>query len=87
LAAEAFAEASTEFDICLRRRGEATSIFLDDIPSYHILPDVYFYQGRAREGLHSPGAAESYNAFLQIKAKDSQDPLVLDAGKRLASLK
>jgi len=78
-----FTEASSDFDICLNRRGEATSVFLDDIPSYHLLPAVYYYQGRAREGLHSQGAAESYKLFLEIKAKGSEDPLVMDARKRL----
>jgi tetratricopeptide (TPR) repeat protein len=82
-----FIEASSEFDVCLSRRGEATSVFLDDIPSYHLLPAVYYYQGRAREGLHSPGAAESYKTFLDIKAKDSPDPLVADARKRLGGAK
>ena len=38
LDAGAFTEASSEFDICLKRRGEATSVFLDDVPSYHVLP-------------------------------------------------
>ena len=83
LDAGAFTEASSEFDVCLNRRGEATSVFLDDIPSYHLLPAVYYYQGRARQGLHSPGAAESYKTFLDIKAKGTGDPLVADARKRL----
>ncbi|MGB8475966.1 MAG: protein kinase [Candidatus Acidiferrum sp.] len=85
LDAGAFPEASTEFDICLKRRGEATSVFLDDVPSYHLLPDVYYYQGRAREGLHSPGAADSYKTFLSIKGKGAGDPLVADAQRRIAS--
>ena len=86
LDAGAFTEASSEFDVCLKRRGEATSIFLDDVPSYHYLPAVYFYQGRAREGLKSPGAAESYKTFLSIKEKGAGDPLVAEAKKRLAAL-
>jgi eukaryotic-like serine/threonine-protein kinase len=85
LDAGAFTEASSEFDICLTRRGEATSVFLDDVPSYHVLPPVYYYQGRAREGLNSPGAAESYKIFLAIKEKGAGDPLVADAQRRLAS--
>jgi eukaryotic-like serine/threonine-protein kinase len=85
LDAGAFTEASSEFDICLNRRGEATSVFLDDVPSYHVLPAVYYYQGRAREGLNSPGAAESYKSFLAIKEKGAGDPLVADAQRRLAS--
>jgi len=84
LDAGAFTEASSEFDICLKRRGEATSVFLDDVPSYHLLPAVYYYQGRAREGLNSPGAAESYKTFLSIKEKGAGDPLVADAQRRLA---
>jgi eukaryotic-like serine/threonine-protein kinase len=85
LDAGAFTEASSEFDACLKRRGEATSLFLDDVPSYHVLPTVYYYQGRAREGLNSPGAAESYKAFLSIKEKGAGDPLVADAQRRLSS--
>lgn len=87
LDAGAFTEASSEFDVCLKRRGEATSIFLDDVPSYHVLPAVYYYQGRAREGLDSPGAAESYKTFLAIKEKGAGDPLVADATKRIGSSK
>ena len=87
LEAGAFTEASSEFDVCLNRRGEATSVFLDDIPSYHLLPAVYYYQGRAREGLHSAGAAESYKTFLDIKANGAGDPLVADARRRLANAK
>lgn len=83
----AFTEASSEFDVCLKRRGEASAIFLDDVPSYHYLPPVYYYQGRAREGLKSAGAAESYKTFLAIKQKGAGDPLVADAKKRLAALK
>ncbi len=87
LDAGAFTEASSEFDVCLKRRGEATSIFLDDVPSYHYLPAVYYYQGRAREGLKSPGAAESYKTFLVMKEKGAGDPLAAEARKRLAILK
>ena len=86
LDAGAFTEASSEFDTCLKRRGEATSVFLDDVPSYHVLPAVYYYQGRAREGLNSTaGAAESYKTFLAIKEKGAGDPLVADAQRRLSS--
>ena len=84
LSASAFTEASSEFDVCLKRRGEATSVFLDDVPSYHLLPAVYYYQGRAREGLHSSGAEESYKTFLAIKERGAGDPLVADAQRRLA---
>jgi tetratricopeptide (TPR) repeat protein/predicted Ser/Thr protein kinase len=87
LDAGAFTEASSEFDVCLKRRGEVTSVFLDDVPSYHYLPPVYYYQGRAREGLKSSGAVESYKTFLSIKERGAGDPLVADAQKRLVTLK
>jgi tetratricopeptide (TPR) repeat protein/predicted Ser/Thr protein kinase len=87
LEAGAFAQASSEFDACQRRRGEATSVFLDDEPSYHHFPAVLYYLGRAQEGLQSGGAADSYKAFLAIKIKGSDDPLVADAIKRLAAFK
>jgi hypothetical protein len=86
LSAGAFTEASSEFDTCLKRKGEAIALFLDDVPSFHLLPAVYYYQGRAREGLRSPGAAESYKLFLSIKEKGAGDPLVADAQRRISSL-
>jgi len=83
LEATDFAKASTEFESCEQRRGEATSIFLDDEPSFHEFPPVLYYLGRAQDGLHSATAAESYKSFLAIKAKSSGDPQVADATKRL----
>ncbi len=77
-----FAEALSEFEACQQRRGEATSVFLDDEPSYHEFPPVLYYLGRAQEGLHNPAAADSYKAFLAIKEKGDADPMVADARKR-----
>ena len=45
LAASAFPQADSEFDRCLRRRGEALSLFVDEEPTYGYLPTVYYYQG------------------------------------------
>jgi tetratricopeptide (TPR) repeat protein len=87
LDAGAFPEASSQFETCLQRRGEVTSIFLDDVPSYHFLPPVYYYLGRAQEGMKSSGAADSYKTFLAIKEKSTADPLIADARKHLAALK
>ena len=47
-----FAAAASEFEACQKRRGEATSVFLDDQPSYHEFPQVLYYLGRAQEGAH-----------------------------------
>jgi len=87
LEAAQFIEAHSEFDTCLKRRGEATAIFLDDFPSYRYFAPVYYYLGRAQEGLKSPAAKESYQKFLIIKERaDPGDPLVEDARSRLKSL-
>lgn len=83
LEANAFAEADSEFDECLKRRGEALSLFMDDVPSYGFLPPIYYYQGRVREGLKSPGFAEPYRTYLSIRGQAGEDPLVAEVHRRL----
>jgi eukaryotic-like serine/threonine-protein kinase len=83
--AGAYAEADSELEVCLKRRGEATALFLDEIPTYHLFPAVYYYLGRAQEGLKSPAAADSFKTFLAMKQKGGADPLVADARRRIAS--
>jgi tetratricopeptide (TPR) repeat protein len=80
-----FAEAESELEVCQKRRGEATALFLDESPTYYLFPPVYYYLGRAQEGLKSSAAAESYQAFVSIK-DGGQDPLIADASKRLTAL-
>jgi tetratricopeptide (TPR) repeat protein len=82
----AFSEASSEFDICVKRRGEAVAIFLDDVPSYHLYAPVLYYQGLAHEGLKSADATQYFKQFLAIKAKGAGDPMVADARRRLGPL-
>ena len=88
LMAEQFTEAYSEFETCLNRRGEVTSIFLNDLPSFRHFPQIHYYLGRAQEGLSSPKASESYQEFLRIKEKSDAspgDPMVQDARKRLSN--
>jgi tetratricopeptide (TPR) repeat protein len=85
VALEVFAEAGSELETCLKRRGEATALFLDEVPTYRVFPAVYYYLGRAREGLNSPAAMDSYRSFLAIKQKSEKDPLIADARRRLGS--
>jgi len=86
LEAEAYAQAHQEFELCFKRRGEATSVFFTDVPSDYYFPPVYYYLGRASEGLGSPAAADSYQKFLQIKLKGEDDWMVEDARRRLKNL-
>src|SRR5262249_2919382 len=77
----AFAQADAEFDRCLKRRGEALSLFLDEEPTYAFLPQVYYYQGRARDGLKIP-SAELYRSYVALRGQSKEDPLVADARQR-----
>jgi tetratricopeptide (TPR) repeat protein len=84
--AGAFTEASTELETCLRRRGEATDIYIDEQQTFRYFPPTYYYLGRALEGLKSAGAADAYRSFLAMKVKDAHDLMVDDAQKRLAKM-
>jgi tetratricopeptide (TPR) repeat protein len=86
VAAGAHVNAQTEFDVCLKRKGEATTVLLDDIPTYRLMSPARYYMARAQEGLGSAAAAESYKAFLAIKAKGDEQGLVADARRRIAAL-
>ncbi|MBZ5604310.1 MAG: protein kinase [Acidobacteriia bacterium] len=78
---EQYPDADSEFDRCIKRRGEATSLFLD-LSTYGYFPPVYYYQGRAREGMKTAGYADSYKKYLAIRGKSSEDALAADARKR-----
>jgi serine/threonine protein kinase/Flp pilus assembly protein TadD len=82
LEARAFAEADAEFETCVKRRGEGTAIFLDESPTCRAIPPAYYYLGRAREALKSPGAADAFKSFLAVKTGKG-DALVADARRRL----
>jgi tetratricopeptide (TPR) repeat protein/predicted Ser/Thr protein kinase len=83
LDAGAFTEADSEFDRCIKRRGETLALFLDEVPTFSYFPAVYYYQGRVREGLKSPGFADSYRTYLSIRGKSTDDPLVAEIHKRI----
>ena len=86
LEAKAYTEAYSEFELCIKRRGESASVFLNDLPSYRYMPPVYYYLGKAQEALGSDAASESFQRFLTIKGKgDGTDPMVDEARKQLKS--
>jgi serine/threonine protein kinase/tetratricopeptide (TPR) repeat protein len=83
LSTNQFLPADSEFDRCLKRRGEALSLFLDEEPTYAYFPMVYYYQGRVRDGLKlATGAAEAYKAYRDIREKSGEDPIVADIRRR-----
>ncbi|MDX2152608.1 MAG: protein kinase [Bryobacteraceae bacterium] len=82
LAAESYPEASSEFDVCVRRRGEAVELFLDDSQTYRYYAHLLYYQARTQEALKSPQAKDAYSRFLQVKDQASPEPFVADARQR-----
>ena len=74
LEAGLFTQADSEFDRCIKRRGEALSLFLDEEPTFGVFPSVYYYQGRVREALKSVAFAESYRTYLNIRGNVPRRP-------------
>jgi hypothetical protein len=79
----AFPQADSEFDRCIQRHGEALALF-DAEPTSGHYPVAHYYQGRAREGLGTAGFADAYRTYLDIRGESTEDPLVVDARRRLA---
>jgi eukaryotic-like serine/threonine-protein kinase len=83
LQAGLFVESDAEFEKCIKRRGEALEMLFNNVPAYGYFPPVYYYQGRAREGMNSPGFRDSYRTYLSIREKAGQDPLLPEIRRRL----
>jgi tetratricopeptide (TPR) repeat protein len=80
------AQALAEWELCLKRRGEATDAFFADSSTLRYLPPIHYWHGRAQEALGSlEGARRSYGEFLKLRAGDGVvDTLVADAKRRSA---
>jgi serine/threonine-protein kinase len=78
-----YPDALAEFETCVKRRGEATSLFLDDVPTVRYLATLPYWMGRAQQGLGLANlASQSFGRFLTIRGADQTDPLVQDARRR-----
>jgi serine/threonine protein kinase/tetratricopeptide (TPR) repeat protein len=86
--AEHYAEGLAELDTCSKRRGEATALFLNEVPTFHYLAPLSYWLGRAQEGVGDrKSARESFEAFVKLRGNAAPaDPLVADARARLAKL-
>jgi tetratricopeptide (TPR) repeat protein len=84
IAGERYPEALAELETCQKRRGEATALFLDDVPTLRYLATLPYWLGRAREGVGVKAAAmESYKAYLALRPAAARDPLAADARRRV----
>jgi len=77
-----FAEALDEFIAAGEREGEATSVFLDDLPTYRYLATLPYWLGRTQDELGMTSVAvENYSAY--IARRPNGDPLADDARQRM----
>jgi hypothetical protein len=75
-----------DLNACERRIGEATAVFLDDVPSIRYEVPLWYWRARVQDagvGTHAD-ALEDYQRFLQHRPSDSSDPLVQDARRRMS---
>ena len=73
LETKAYVQADAEFDRCIRRHGEALSLFMDEEPTAVMFPPVLYLQGLARDGMKAGGASESFQAYLRIRGNSTED--------------
>jgi len=85
LDAEYFPEAVSEFDLCVKRKGEALDVFFVDTSTLRYWPPAYYWLGRAQEGVGADAAArKSFEQFLTMRAgAGAADAMVADARRRL----
>ena len=85
LGLSAFPEAYTEIEAAQKRLGEATAVYLDDVPTLGgVLPPVQYAMGLAQTGLRSPAAAGSFAAYVAMRGAGDPHPL-LDAARQRAT--
>ena len=84
LRAGSYAEALAELDTSNRRRGEATAVFLDDLPTWRYLAELRYWRGVAQQEIGMQNAArESLESYLALRGDGE---LADDARERLAAL-
>jgi len=81
-----FGQAIVELETCDKRRGEATSLFFDDYPTYRHLAPLQYWLGRTKEGLGmKPAALIHYQAYIALRPAALKDPFAEDARKRVGA--
>jgi tetratricopeptide (TPR) repeat protein len=83
VALQAYPDALSELELCEKRRGEATAVFLDDVPTFRYVVPLSYWLGRAHDGLGARDAAtRHFKAYLALRSPTS-DPLAKDAAVRV----
>jgi tetratricopeptide (TPR) repeat protein len=80
-----YAEGLAELEECKKRRGEATAIFFNEVPSYRYAATLPYWLGRAQQELGmQDAAATNYKEYLDLRSSSPDDPLVRDARARVS---
>jgi tetratricopeptide (TPR) repeat protein len=82
LGLNAYPEAYSALEAALKRRGETTAVFLDDVPTYRYLAPVYYYMGEAQAGLKSRAAVESFKKYVAIRQHADPHAFLNEAQRR-----
>ncbi len=82
LGVNAFPEAYTELEAALKRRGEGTALYLDDVPTARAIPRVHYAMGLAQEGLRSPAAKASFETYVALRGGGDAHAMLDDARRR-----
>jgi tetratricopeptide (TPR) repeat protein len=84
--AGAYPEAMSELEACEKRRGEASAVFLNDVPSWRYTAPLHYWLARARDGIGLKGPAmEGFRKYLALRGNVKLDPLRTDAQQRLGT--
>ncbi len=76
------AEALDEFTACEERRGEASAVFLDDLPTYRYMATLPYWKGRAQQVLGmNHDARQNFMTF--IARRPEGDALAEEARERM----
>ena len=76
------AEALDDFTACYERRGEASAVFLDDLPTWRYMSELAYWRGRAQQELGMlHDAKQNFAAF--ISRRPEGDALADDARQRM----
>ncbi len=78
------AEALGEFEMCLRRIGESTALYLDDIPTFQYHAPLYYWLGRTKQemGMNNE-ARDDLNYYLSLRVDADESPWTEDARQRI----
>ncbi len=84
IGSNALPQADGELERCVKRQGEASDVLMNEMPTFHYFPSVYYYYGLVRAGQGSAsGANDMFKKFLSLRSHAENDPLVKDARKRV----